>query len=78
MIAFYQKWTGVAFFIDLFCERENMSFHRVQLIAWTVILAFVFVRSIFVSLGMPNYDPTLLILVGIVNGTYLGLKATAA
>jgi hypothetical protein len=76
MMNFYTKWRGFSFFIDLLCERETMSFHRVQLIVWTIVLAFVFVRSVFNSLGMPTFDPTLLILVGIINGTYLGMKAS--
>ena len=75
MDTFYKKWLLISLFIDLLCERETMSFHRLQLITWTVVLAFVFVRSVFNTLGMPVLDPTLLILVGIVNGAYLGMKA---
>jgi hypothetical protein len=75
MVSFYTKWRWISFFTDLFCERENMSFHRIQLVVWTVVIALVFVNSVFSNLEMPTYDPTILILIGIANGTYLGMKA---
>ena len=66
------------FFLDLLRERSNVDFHRFQLIAWTLILGLVFVFGVFKQLAMPKFDATLLILMGISNGTYLGFKHPAA
>jgi len=41
---------------------------------FTVILAVIFVVKVGSSLAMPDFDATLLALMGISNGTYLGFK----
>lgn len=51
-----------------------MSFHRLQIVIWTLVLAVVFVVSVAVSLEMPTFDAKLLALMGISSGTYLGFK----
>ena len=66
------------FFLDLLRERTNVDFHRFQLITWTLILGIVFVFGVFKQLAMPKFDSTLLILMGISAGTYLGFKRPAA
>jgi hypothetical protein len=62
------------FFLDLLQERNSVDFHRFQMMTWTVILGVVFVFGVFQQLAMPKFDATLLILMGISNGTYLGFK----
>jgi hypothetical protein len=71
---YYNRWKYASFLIDLFCERETMSFHRFQLICWTTLLGGVFVCSTYAAISMPTFDSTLLILVGVVNCTYVALK----
>jgi hypothetical protein len=44
----------------------------------TLILGIVFVFGVFQQLAMPKFDATLLILMGISNGTYLGFKLPTA
>jgi hypothetical protein len=66
------------FFLDLLRERSTVDFHRFQMITWTLILGVVFVFGVVRQLAMPKFDPTLLILMGISNGTYLGFKRPAA
>jgi hypothetical protein len=39
---------------------------------WTIVLALVFVVSVYRLLGMPQFNDTLLALMGISSGTYLG------
>jgi hypothetical protein len=53
---------------------ENVELHRLQIIAWTVVLAFVFVVRIFTKLSIPDFNPTLLGLLGMSAGTYVGFK----
>ena len=45
-----------------------------EIVVWTVVLGFVFVTEIYQSLAMPEFSATLLSLMGITSGTYLGFK----
>jgi hypothetical protein len=51
------------------------AFHRFQMVVWTVILGGIFLVMVVRSLIMPELDATLLTLMGISAGTYVGLKA---
>lgn len=57
-------------------ERGGVSFHRFQMASWTLVLGIVFIQQVYRSLAMPDFDATLLGLLGISAGTYLGLKTT--
>ena len=59
---------------DLLSDGTGPSFHRYQMVLFTVILAVIFVVKTANSLTMPEFDPTLLRLMGISSGTYLGFK----
>lgn len=64
-----EKW-----FLDIISDENGLSFHRFQAVLWTVILGIVFVVSVVSTFSMPEFENTLLILMGISNGTYLGFK----
>ena len=67
--------TGKASFLADICDDGNgVSFHRLQVVLWTLVLGVVFVYSIAQSISMPQFPDTLLMLLGISNGTYLGFK----
>jgi hypothetical protein len=66
------------FFLDLLRERNSIDFHRFQMIAWTLILGAIFIVGVFSQLTMPKFDATLLALMGISSGTYVGFKWPAA
>jgi hypothetical protein len=61
---------------DILSDDNGVSFHRFQVFAWTIVLVAVFVRQVTTYLIMPEFDSSLLILMGISSGTYLGFKAT--
>jgi hypothetical protein len=70
--------------LDLLSEEDAsadqarvIAFHRFQIVVWTLILGVVFVFEVLTKLAMPVFDTTLLTLVGISSGTYLGFKASA-
>ena len=63
-----------AFWRDICDGGNGMSFHRVQVVAWTALLGVVFVWSVAQAMSMPEFPQTLLVLLGISNGTYLGFK----
>lgn len=62
------------FFRDICDDGTGPSFHRMQVLAWTLLLGAVFVWSVTEVISMPEFPQTLLLLMGISNGTYLGFK----
>jgi hypothetical protein len=63
-----------SFLMDILTDVNGISLHRFQLMVWTVALGFIFVSSVFSSLAMPQFNETLLGLMGISSGTYIGFK----
>lgn len=59
---------------DLLSDGAGYSFHRFQIFAWTLALGGVFVANVYNRLGMPEFSATLLGLMGISSGTYIGFK----
>lgn len=64
------------FWQDIVSDANGVSFHRFQMVAWTILLSLVFVLDVYKRLAMPTFDATLLGLMGISSATYLGLKTT--
>lgn len=62
------------FWQDICDDGNGLSFHRLQVVIWTVVLGVVFVWSMAQVMSMPEFSETLLVLLGISNGTYLGFK----
>jgi hypothetical protein len=68
------SWTSDGFLKDILRDDTGVSFHRFQLATWTGVLGFVFVISVVGDLAMPEFSATLLGLMGISSGTYIGFK----
>ena len=62
------------FLKDLLTDANGYSFHRFQMFVWTIVLAGMFIYSVWSRLAMPDFSATLLALQGISAGTYLGFK----
>ncbi len=62
------------FFTDICVGDAGASFHRVQVLLWTLLLSAYFIRSVCDVISMPVFDSSMLLLLGISNGTYLGFK----
>jgi hypothetical protein len=62
------------FLNDLLSDDHGISIHRFQLFAWTLILGVIFCASVYDGLQMPQFSTTLLGLMGLSSGTYLGFK----
>jgi hypothetical protein len=60
---------------DLLTE-DNGAFglDRMQVMVWTVVLGLIFLNSVLWDLSMPEFNTTLLALMGISSGTYIGFK----
>jgi hypothetical protein len=65
---------SAGFLRDILADSTGYSFHRFQIFAWTLILGIIFVSAVYNSLNMPEFSPTLLGLMGLSSGTYIGFK----
>lgn len=55
-------------------DRGAVALDRFQIVVWTLVLGGVFVTSVVWYLTMPEFSVTLLALMGISSGTYIGFK----
>jgi hypothetical protein len=62
------------FLSDILSDDEGISLHRFQMAIWTIVLGVIFVAAVYNSLAMPKFSGTLLALMGISGGTYIGFK----
>lgn len=62
------------FLRDVMADRHGYSFHRFQIFAWTIVLGIMFMSSVYNNLSMPEFSATLLGLMGLSSGTYIGFK----
>ena len=65
---------SLGFLRDILSDKSGYSFHRFQIFAWTIVLGVIFVSSVYNTLAMPEFSTTLLGLMGISSGTYIGFK----
>ncbi len=68
------KPVSVGFFNDILTDVNGITLHRFQMVVWTIVLGIVFVLGVYRELAMPAFSVTLLALMGISAGTYLGFK----
>lgn len=62
------------FIIDILSDDNGVSIHRFQMVVWNLVMGVGFVISMAINYAMPEFDNTLLALMGVSNGAYLGLK----
>ncbi len=65
------------FLNDILSDDNGISFNRFQMFGWTIVLIVVFMWSVIRSLTMLDFDATLLALMGISGGTFIGFKLPA-
>jgi hypothetical protein len=66
--------TSVGWLQDILSDGNGVNFHRFQLAAWTIVLSIVFAFQVYAELAMPVFNTTLMSLLGLSAGTFLGLK----
>ncbi|HEX7155530.1 MAG TPA: hypothetical protein VF618_28965 [Thermoanaerobaculia bacterium] len=55
-------------------DRGGVALDRFQIVAWSLVLGAVFFATALWELTMPEFDATMLALMGISSGTYVGFK----
>lgn len=58
-------------------DRGGVALDRVQILVWTIVLGMIFLSSVALELTMPEFSGTMLALMGISSGTYIGFKLPA-
>jgi hypothetical protein len=66
--------TSEGFTKDLLTDVNGLTLHRFQMLVWTIVLGIIFCIGVYRNLAMPEFSVTLLALMGISAGTYLGFK----
>lgn len=69
-----QKPVSEGLITDFLSDVNGVTFHRFQILVWTIVLGLVFIYSVWTSLTMPQFSDTVLALMGISAGTYVGFK----
>jgi hypothetical protein len=60
---------------DLVADEEGaVALDRLQIVVWTLVLSGIFLFSVIWELTMPEFNGTLLALMGVSSGTYIGFK----
>ena len=62
------------FMRDILSGGADYSLHRFQMSVWTIVLGIMFLSSVYNNLTMPDFSATLLGLMGISSGTYIGFQ----
>ncbi len=62
------------FLNDILHDAHGPTFHRFQMVIWTLVLGILFIISVWSRLSMPEFGGTMLGLLGVSSGTYLGFK----
>ena len=55
-------------------DRGVVALDRLQVVVWTLVLGGIFLTSVLWDLTMPEFSATMLALMGISSGTYIGFK----
>jgi hypothetical protein len=70
--------TSHGFVNDMISDATGVSLHRLQMFVWTLVLGIIFIASVYNDLAMPEFSATLLGLMGISSGTYIGMKTAVS
>jgi hypothetical protein len=69
-----QNPVSEGFLRDILTDSNGISFHRFQILVWTLVLVAIFCTEVYNDLLMPEFSTSMLALMGISSGTYLGFK----
>ena len=73
-----KKSNSQSFFADILNDGEGPQLHRIQVVAWTLVLGIIFVWNVFWNFTFVDFDTNLLLLIGVAQGMYLGFKTQEA
>ena len=62
------------FFIDILSDAQGLALYRFQMLVFNVLFGFLFVIYVVQHVSMPDFDSSVLTLLGMSAGTYAGFK----
>lgn len=62
------------FFKDILNDGAEPTLPRIQMVAWSVLLAVIFIWNVAFGFSFVEFDTNLLIMMGLVGGTYVAFK----
>jgi hypothetical protein len=70
-----KTFKSLGFWRDLVTDEQGtVALDRFQIVAWTIVLGGIFLGAVIWELNMPEFSATMLALMGLSSGTYLGFK----
>ncbi|WP_332681866.1 hypothetical protein [Bosea sp. (in: a-proteobacteria)] len=66
------------FFKDILHDGAGPTLPRIQMLAWSVLLAVIFVWNLATGFAFTDFDTNLLIMLGIAGGSYVAFKPVEA
>jgi hypothetical protein len=69
-----RPFVSQGWFRDITTDLNGTALHRLQTFCWTLALGAVFLISVYRELSMPDFNGTLLALMGISGAGYVGFK----
>src|SRR3984957_3790553 len=69
-----RPFVSEGWFRDITTDLNGTALHRLQTFCWTLALGAVFLISVYRELSMPDFNGTLLALMGISGAGYVGFK----
>ncbi len=69
-----QPFVSQGWFKDVTTDINGPTVHRLQVVFWTAALGAIFLYSVYRTLAMPEFNGTLLALMGISSAGYVGFK----
>jgi hypothetical protein len=68
------KTESKSFLTDIISDPTGPKLHRIQVVIWTCLLAVIFAWNVVWNFVFVEFDTNLLLLMGIANSMYLGIK----
>jgi hypothetical protein len=66
---------SLGFWRDIISDSAGVpSIHRMQMVIWTLLIGFYFIRQSWLHFAMPDISENMMILMGISSGTYVVFK----
>jgi hypothetical protein len=69
-----KPFVSQGWFKDITTDLNGTAVHRLQVLCWTLALGVVFIINVYRNLTMPEFNATLLALMGISCAGYVGFK----
>lgn len=69
-----RPFVSQGWFKDVTTDINGPTVHRLQVVLWTATLGAIFLYSVYRNLAMPEFNGTLLALMGISSAGYVGFK----